>query len=124
MKSSCLLVLVAALHSAWAQTGGIQREVLTRAPVSVPNREAVVARVTLPPAASAGRHSHPGEEIVYILEGEGELLIEGQAPRQLKAGDAVVIPARQLHDARSSHGLRLVSTYLVDPDQPMVSPAK
>src|SRR4051794_22728944 len=61
-----------------AQAPGIQRTVVYKADVSVPGREAVVARVELAPGASAGRHTHFGDEITYVMEGEAEILIEGQ----------------------------------------------
>src|SRR5271157_1091221 len=67
------------------QAPGIQRTVVKTQDVSVPGREAVVARVEIAPGASAGRHTHPGEEISYVMEGEGEILIDGQPPLKIKA---------------------------------------
>jgi len=64
--------------------------VVEKGDVSVPGREAVIARVELAPGARSGRHTHPGDEISYVLEGEGELLIEGQPPRKIKAGDGIL----------------------------------
>src|SRR6185503_6290269 len=75
----------------YSQNPGIQRTVVHKADVSVPGREAVIARVELAPGASAGRHTHPGDEISYVMEGEGEVLIEGQPARKVKAGDGFVI---------------------------------
>ena len=49
-----------------------------RADVSMPGREAVVARVEVAPGPKAGRHTHPGDEISYVMEGEGELRIDGE----------------------------------------------
>src|SRR5881275_1817083 len=76
-----------------AQNPGIQRTVLQRKDISVPGREAVIARVEIAPGSSAGRHTHAGEEISYILEGEGEILIEGQPPLKVAPGDSFIIPA-------------------------------
>ncbi|WP_395398944.1 cupin domain-containing protein [Pseudoduganella sp. UC29_106] len=109
-----------------AQAQGIKRTVVTRADVSVEGREAVVAKVELEPGVMAGRHSHPGDEISYILEGEGELLIDGEPPRKVKAGEAFVIPAGKVHDARNSGPgtMRLIGTYIVEKGKPLATPAK
>ena len=64
-----------------AQASGLTRTLVGRADVSVPGREAVVARVEVAPGARAGRHTHPGDEISYVLEGEATLLVDGQPPR-------------------------------------------
>lgn len=109
-----------------AQQSGLKRTLVTRADISVPNREAVVAQVELAPGATAGRHTHPGDEISYFLEGEGELLIDGEPPRKVKAGEAVVIPAGKVHDARNtgSGTTKLIGVYVVEKGQPLATPAK
>ena len=70
----------------------IQRTVVYRADVSVPGREGVVVRVEIAPGGAAGRHTHPGDEISYVMEGEGEILVDGQPARKVKAGDGLVVP--------------------------------
>jgi quercetin dioxygenase-like cupin family protein len=108
-----------------AQTSGLTRTLLTRADVSVPGREAVVARVEIAPGGHAGRHTHPGDEISYVLEGEADLLIDGQPPRHLKAGDSFVIPAGVVHDARndSASFARVLGVYVVEKGKPLATPA-
>jgi len=59
----------------------------------IPGREVVTAILELPPNGAAGRHSHPGTEIGYVLEGSATLIIEGQAAREVKAGDSWIIGA-------------------------------
>jgi quercetin dioxygenase-like cupin family protein len=109
----------------FAQSSGIQRTVVHKADVAAPGREAVVARVELAPGAKAGRHTHPGDEISYVLEGEGEILIEGQPPRKVKSGDGFVIPAGSKHDAHNTGTvpLKLVGVYVVDKGKPLATPA-
>ncbi len=111
----------------FAQSPGvqIQRTVVHKADVSVPGREAVIARVELGAGARAGRHTHPGDEISYLLEGSGEILIEGQPARQVKAGDGFVIPAGARHDAHNtgSGPLKLVGVYVVEKGKPLATPA-
>jgi quercetin dioxygenase-like cupin family protein len=108
-----------------AQNPGLQRTIVQRADVSVSGREAVVARLEVAPGITVGRHTHPGDEMTYVLEGEGELLIEGQPPRKLKAGDAFVIPAGIVHDGRNTGTtpMKLVAAYVVEKGKPLATPA-
>jgi quercetin dioxygenase-like cupin family protein len=108
-----------------AQNPGLQRTIVTTADVSVPGREAVIAHVEIAPGAGAGRHTHPGEEISYVEEGEGELLIEGQPARKLKTGDGFVVPSGLKHDARNTgtRVLKVVAVYLVEKGKPLATPA-
>src|SRR6195256_3006052 len=105
----------------FGQNPGIQRTVVHKADVSVPGREAVVARVEIAPGARAGRHTHPGDEISYVLEGEADLLIDGQPPRHLKPGDSFVIAAGVVHAAYNLGAVpaRLVGVFVVEKDQPL-----
>lgn len=120
------LLLTFAAGAAPAQNAGLKRTIVQKGDVSVENREAVVARVELEPGVVAGRHTHPGDEISYVLEGECELLIDGEAPRKLKAGDAFVIPAGKVHDAKNTGAvpMRLVGVYVVEKGKPLGSPVK
>ncbi len=117
-----VLVATAALP----QGSGSQRTIVEKSDVSVPGREAVIAHVEIAPGARAGRHTHPGEEISYVEEGTGELLIDGKPARALKAGDGFVVPAGAIHDARNtgSQPLKVVAIYLVEKGKPMATPAK
>src|SRR5258708_2502586 len=109
----------------FSQNPGLQRTVVHKADVSVPGREAVIARVEIAPHAKAGRHTHPGDEITYVMEGEGEILVEGQPPRKVKAGDGFVIPMGAKHDAHNTGAspLRLVAVYVVEKGKPLATPA-
>lgn len=108
-----------------AQNSGLTRTLLTKADSSVAGREAVVARVEVAPGARAGRHTHPGDEISYVLEGQVELLIDGQPPRVVKAGEALVIPAGVVHDAHNAGDatVRLLAVYVVEKGKPLATPA-
>ncbi len=112
--------------AALAQASGLSRTLVGKADVSVPGREAVVARVEVAPGAKAGRHTHPGDEISYVLEGEATLLIDGQAPRTVKAGESFVIPAGTIHDAHNngSAPIKLVGVYVVEKGKPLATPAQ
>ncbi len=119
------LLLLAVAGGLYAQASGLTRTLVGRADVSVPGREAVVARVEVAPGARAGRHTHPGDEISYVLEGETELLIDGQPVRVVRAGESFVIPAGVVHDAHNagSAPVRLIGVYVVEKGKPLASPA-
>jgi len=129
-RSRLLLVavtgsLVLAAGALYAQASGLTRTIVGKDDVSVPGREAVVARVEVAPGARAGRHTHPGDEISYVLEGESELLVDGQPPRIVKAGESFVIPAGVVHDAHNAGSVpvKLVGVYVVEKGKPLASPA-
>jgi len=105
-----------------AQQPGIKRIDLQRHDLSAPGYEAIQARVEFEPGAAFGKHTHPGEEIIYVLEGSLEYQIEGKPPVTLKAGDVLFIPAGTIHAAKnvgSSHGAEL-ATYVVEKGKPLV----
>ncbi len=108
-----------------AQASGLTRTLVGKADVSVAGREAVVARVDVAPGARAGRHTHPGDEISYVLEGEVSLLVDGQAARTVKAGESFVVPAGVVHDAHNSAAapVKLLGVYVVEKGKPLASPA-
>jgi quercetin dioxygenase-like cupin family protein len=125
-RTALAVCLAAAAAASSAQNPGLHRTPVLKADVAAPGREAVVARVEVDPGAYAGRHSHPGDEISYVLEGEGELLIDGAEPRRVKAGEAFVIPAGTIHDAHNvgPGPMKLLGVYVVDKGKPLATPAK
>jgi quercetin dioxygenase-like cupin family protein len=108
-----------------AQAPGLTRTLVTKADVSVPGREAVVAKVEIAPGGVAGWHTHPGDEVSYVTEGEATLMVAGQPPRKVSAGEAFVIPAGTVHNARNEGGAptKLVGVYVVEKGKPLASPA-
>jgi quercetin dioxygenase-like cupin family protein len=108
-----------------AQNPGVKRTIVKTQDVSG-GHQAVIASVTITPGASAGRHTHPGEEISYVIEGEGEILIDGQPPLHIKAGEGFVIPAGAIHDAHNTGTvpLKLAAVYYVEKGKPLATPAK
>jgi quercetin dioxygenase-like cupin family protein len=78
------------------------------------------------PGGAAGRHTHPGIETGYILEGEVLMIVDGQPDRTLKPGDSYVIPAGAKHDVKSvgSVPAKAVSVFVIDKSKPLASPAK
>ena len=88
-------------------------------------REVVMYVVELVPGGMAGRHYHPGPELLYVLEGALTLEPDGQAPVTLKAGESAHIPAKQIHNAKnaSAAGRSKVLVFLVgEKGQPLATP--
>ena len=118
-------MLALAAGAIFAQASGLTRTLVGKADVSVPGREAVVARVEVAPGAKAGRHTHPGDEISYVMEGEATLLVDGQPPKLVKAGESFVVPAGVVHDAHNNGttATKLIGVYVVEKGKPLASPA-
>jgi quercetin dioxygenase-like cupin family protein len=115
-----------AVHVARAQQSGITRTDLQQHDLSIPGREVVQVRVDFSPSVAFGRHTHPGEEIVYVLEGSLEYEVDGKPPVTLKAGDVLFIPAGTIHSAKNvgnGNGAEL-ATYLVEKGKPLVMMGK
>jgi len=112
-----------ALHMARAQQVGTKRTDLQQHDLSVPGREVVQVRVDFDPGYVSPKHTHPGEEIIYVLEGTLEYEVEGKPPMTVKAGDVLFIPAGTIHAAKnvgSVNGAEL-ATYVVEKGKPLVA---
>jgi quercetin dioxygenase-like cupin family protein len=114
------------LQVAPAQQPGVKRTDLQRHDLSVPGREVIQVRVDLHPGVAFPKHRHPGEEIIYVIEGSLEYEVEGKPPITLKAGDVLFIPAGTIHAAKnvgSGNGAEL-ATYVVEKGKPLVELVK
>lgn len=116
-----------ALHVTQAQRqSDIKRTDLQRHDLSITGREVVQVRVDIPSGTAFPKHSHPGEEMVYMIEGVLEYQLEGTPPVTLKAGEVLFIPAGTVHSVKnigSGNGAEL-ATYIVEKGKPLVVPAK
>ena len=130
MKAALFLAMTAliagsglVLDTAQAQQAGSKRTDLQRHDLSAPGREVIQVRVGFDPGYVVPRHTHPGEEIIYVLEGTLEYEIEGQPRRTVKPGDVLFVPAGAVHTARnlgSGHGAEL-ATYIVEKGKPLIT---
>ena len=118
------LTVVAFACTGAAIAQGIKRTPLQK--VEFPDGYNTVTGIAeIQPGGSAGRHTHPGIETGYVLEGEADLIIDGKPDLHLKAGDSYAIPAGAVHDAKV-HGdkpLKVLGIYIVDKTKPLASPA-
>ena len=109
-----------------AQQTGSKRIDLQRHDLSAPGREVVQVRVEFDPGYIAPRHTHPGEEIIYVLEGTLEYYIDGKPPVTLKPGEVLFVPAETIHSAKNigSGKAAELATYIVEKGKPLVVPVK
>lgn len=115
---------LAAFSGGLAQAQGIKRTPLQK--VEFPDGyDTVTAIAEVPAGGASGRHTHPGVETGYVLDGELELVIDGKEPVKLKAGDSYQIPAGAVHDAKTSGDkpLKVLGIYIVTRGQPLATPA-
>ena len=102
----------------------VTRKILERHDQSgVPGKEVLIGTSALPPGASFPFHTHPGDEIGYVLKGSLTRMVKGQPDQVLKAGDSFFNPRGAVHSVQAgSEGAEVVSTWIVDKDQPMSTP--
>ena len=128
MKTTTTVALAVAIGAlaagVRAQQAGFKRTVLQQADISAPGREVITAVGEFQPGASPGRHTHPGEEVSYVLEGSVELEIAGKPNVTVRAGEAFIIPAGVVHNAtnKGTSIAKIVATYIVEKGKPLATP--
>ncbi|MET3029292.1 cupin domain-containing protein [Flavobacterium sp. UW10123] len=108
--------------TASAQQSGISRTNLQRHDISVSGYETIQARIDFQAHSAFGMHNHPGEELIYVLEGTFEYQIEGEKPIILKAGDVLFIPKGKNHSAKNVGNGKAseLATYIVEKNKPLL----
>ena len=126
MIAACLCAMAGCLAAtaALAQQSGVHRTDLQRHDISVPGWEAIQVRVDFDPGKTAPNHKHPGEEIIYVLEGTIVYQLEGKPPVTLKRGDVLFVPAGVVHSATNAgkDNAAELATYVVEKNKPLVIP--
>jgi len=109
-----------------AQAPGFKRIAVQDQDLSVPGRHAVQAKAEFDPGGAVGRHTHPGEELSIVLEGQLQLEVDGQPARTIKAGESFFIPAGVIHAGKNTGTGKAVvfATYIVEKGQPVATPVK
>ena len=104
---------------------GVTRKILSKTDGPAPGYETLLVEATIEAGVAVGRHTHPGVESAYVLEGGFELPIQGQETRTIKAGDAFQIPPETPHAGGKAGTAksRILITYVVQKDKPLASPA-
>lgn len=99
----------------------LMRREIQRSPLSIARHEVVQVLTEIPAGVASGWHTHPGEEVGFILDGKVEMKVQGRPVTVLQAGDGFLIPPNTPHNARDLGPLtgRMLSTYIVPSDQPL-----
>jgi len=121
-----IVASVVAPNTAQAQQPGSKRTVLQHHDLSAPGREVIQVRVDFDPGYVAPRHTHPGEEIIYVTEGTLDYQIEGQQTATVKAGDVLFVPAGVIHSAKNigAGNAAELATYVVEKGKPLITLVK
>jgi quercetin dioxygenase-like cupin family protein len=127
-----MAVAAAAVVSGWAsgslmaQQPGFRRAELQRHDLGTPGREVVQVRAEFDEGGSVGKHTHPGEEIGYLLEGTLEVEVAGKPNVTLKAGDTFFVPEGTIHAARNAGKgpAKVLATYVVEKGKPLATLVK
>jgi len=108
-----------------ASTAGVSRKILSQMDGPAPGYVTINVEAEIEPGVAVARHTHPGIESGYVLEGGLDLPIQGQPTRTLKPGDGFQVPPETPH-AGSKNGdkkTRIAITYIVEKGKPLASPA-
>src|ERR1700710_1043297 len=117
------LVAFACAGAAIAQQGGIKRTPLQKLDFPA-GYNTVTAIAEVPAGGASGRHTHPGMETGYVMEGELELVIDGKEPMKIKAGESYQIPEGAVHDAKAGDKpFKVLAIYIVKSGEPLAKPA-
>jgi quercetin dioxygenase-like cupin family protein len=127
LKKSLIIaaaVAPAVIVSALAQQSPIKRTVLQTNDFP-PGFSTVTAIVEVTPGNCAGRHTHPGLDTDYVMDGEILLKVAGKPDQTFKAGDSFSIPPGTPHDACTVPGqaFKILAVYVVEKGKPLASPA-
>ena len=106
-----------------ALAGKLKRTEIQHQTSSIPGRDIVQVLTEIPAGVESGWHTHPGEEVGYILAGTVEMRIEGRPTLTLRTGDGFLMPPGTAHNALDlgPDTGQMLSTYIVEPDEPLAS---
>jgi quercetin dioxygenase-like cupin family protein len=125
LRATAAFALLIAMGPAASQPrpSGTTRTDLQRYDLSIPGREVLQARVDFAPGSSFPRHTHPGEEIIYVIEGTLEYELPGKGWVKLKKGDVLFVPDGGVHAARNlgTEPAAELATYVLDKGKPLTT---
>jgi quercetin dioxygenase-like cupin family protein len=116
------LALPTIVGSALAQQPAIKRTVLRSIDYPV-GYTTVTAFIEVAPGACSGRHTHPGIDSGYVIQGDFVLKIDGKPDQTFKAGDSFETSPLTVHDGCSVSGNKLIDTFVIEKGKPLASPS-
>ncbi len=104
------------------QAQGLTRSEIQEYDLSVPGLHVIQNRVDISPDAPVFRHKHPGEEVIYVLEGSIQYDVDGQPPIRVSAGEGLTVPADTIHTAKNigTGNAAELATYIVEKGKPFL----
>jgi quercetin dioxygenase-like cupin family protein len=120
------LVAICALTSAVysQQNDPIKRTIVQKAEFPGDKMATLLVMIEVIPNGVVARHTHPGVEVGYVIDGSIEFTISGEAPKTYRRGDTYTVPVTTPHSAIAGpNGVRMVGTFVVEKDKPLASPA-
>jgi quercetin dioxygenase-like cupin family protein len=128
LASMTVLLLGCATQAQHAPTqpSPVKRTPLGKVDVPGSNYEVVFGITELAAGFKAGRHSHPGQVMAYVAEGEFWYLVDGQPERIYKVGDSFTLPDRAIHNEGAAGGspVKVMAVFIVEKGKPLVQPAQ
>ena len=122
--SAAVAIMAMTSIAAAQQPETIKRTLLQKFDVPGSNYETVIGLADIMPNANIGRHTHPGIEGGYLIEGELVIMVEGQPPKTYKAGGSWQLPPGAVHDAKAGlGGAKVIVSYVVEKGKPLATPA-
>jgi quercetin dioxygenase-like cupin family protein len=118
--------VAAAQNTVAKQMTGVHRTDLSKNNLDIPGYEEIQARTDIAPGVTAPNHKHPGEEIIYVIEGTIEYRLQGQPPVTLRKGDVLFIPTGVVHSAKNvgNGDAAELGTYIVPTNKPLIELVK
>jgi quercetin dioxygenase-like cupin family protein len=106
------------------QPSPVKRTILQKSDVPGTNLEMLYATVEIAAGFKAGRHFHPGVVMAQVVEGEFWFAPDGQPEKVFKAGEALTVPDRAIHnEGATDKGVKLNAVYVLEKGKPLASPA-
>jgi quercetin dioxygenase-like cupin family protein len=113
----------AGLQAQQPAASAVQRRVVVKQDMDIPDKEAVMAHVEISPGGAEGRHTHPAEVFAFVEQGTLTLFLEGKGTATFKAGDAFTIPRDTVHEGinKGSEPVRLDAVFIADKGKPLTN---
>ena len=104
----------------------VKRNVVLKQDMNIPGREAVMAWVEIPVGGAEGKHTHPAEVYVFVLEGTILQEVAGKPDATLKAGDFFYVAPGQIHQATNKGNVpvKLAAVFVAEKGKPLTSEAE
>ncbi|MBV9971332.1 MAG: cupin domain-containing protein [Xanthobacteraceae bacterium] len=102
----------------------LKRTVLQKNDFPGDKMSTLLVLIEIAPNFVVAKHTHPGIETGYVLDGEVVLAVDGQGERAVKAGESYTNPATVPHIAKGGpQGAKVIATFIVEKDKPLATPA-